>query len=238
MLWALATINCFNNMSESDDDLPAKFIQVVGGPRPTSSKPQVYDPSRHGLFNFEGSSEDEAEAEPEASLATMATTPRHVRPSFDALNSTGRGHYSRQTAAQKLSHADQAHAAWNAVQTFALAGACRPDCSLECENRLTRDDMFCCIEASYGMITWVSEADLKVSKRQIGVAYGKLTEHESHQGRCALRVVHPLTRPARHVRVVYPLPRPARHAGVVHPLPRLARHARVIHPRTRPSRRT
>ena len=170
-------------MSESEDDLPTSVFQTVGGARPFSSEPLVYDESRHGLFNFEGSSEDEDEA----SQASVAT-PLYARPNLDALNSSGRGRYNREAAAKKLGHADQAHAAWNSVFLSALAGACRPDCPHRCTDRLSREEMFSCIGESYGVIAWISEAELKVAKRRPGVVYGKLTEHDGDQGRWALRM--------------------------------------------------
>jgi len=97
-------------------------------------------------------------------------------------NSTGRGRYSRDAASKRGSHADQGRACWEKVQSSVLAGACEDSCALGCQNQLGRNDLFLCVEQSYGTIAWVSEASLKVSHRKKDLAYGARVEHEGEAG--------------------------------------------------------
>ena len=97
-----------------------------------------------------------------------------------ALSMSGRGRHSRHTAAPKLSHADQARQYQLAIETAALAGACH--CPRKCPDRLKRNEMYQCLELSYGTISFISDADLKVSKRQSSIAYGKATVVEGIAG--------------------------------------------------------
>ena len=148
----MLTILCalmLSSSDESDGDFPASCIQQLGASR--------IDPGRNGLPL---DSDDEVE------------TPARV-PDWNRSNTTGRGRHSRDGAATKLTHADQAHAAWEAVQSTALAGACDTSCPFGCEDRLQRNEMFLCVESSYGTIAWVSDAALRVSKRQPTISYGK-----------------------------------------------------------------
>lgn len=149
---SMLTILCalmLSSSDESDGDFPASCIQQLGASR--------IDPGRNGLPL---DSDDEVE------------TPARV-PDWNRSNTTGRGRHSRDGAATKLTHADQAHAAWEAVQSTALAGACDTSCPFGCEDRLQRNEMFLCVESSYGTIAWVSDAALRVSKRQPTISYGK-----------------------------------------------------------------
>lgn len=148
----MLTILCalmLSSSDESDGDFPASCIQQLGASR--------IDPGRNGLPL---DSDDEVE------------TPARV-PDWNRSNTTGRGRHSRDGAATKLTHADQAHATWEAVQSTALAGACDTSCPFGCEDRLQRNEMFLCVESSYGTIAWVSDAALRVSKRQPTISYGK-----------------------------------------------------------------
>ena len=98
-----------------------------------------------------------------------------------ALDVSSRGRYSRSTTAQKQRHADQARQYQLAVETSALAGVC--SCTRKCPDRLHRNDMYQCIEFSYGTISFVTDDALKISKRQSGIAYGKATQFEETAGR-------------------------------------------------------
>ena len=138
-----------SSSDESEGEIPEFCINRLSASR--------IDPGRNGLPL---DSDDDVE------------TPTRV-PDWDRSNTTGRGRHSRDATATKLNHADQAHAAWEAVQSTALAGACDTSCPFGCEDRLQRNEMFLCIESSYGSIAWVSDATLRVSKRQPTTAYGK-----------------------------------------------------------------
>ena len=111
------------------------------------------------------------------------SAPRAGRTDWSELNATSRGKYSRDTASKKSTHADQGRACWEKVQRSALAGACDPQCSLNCQNRFGRNELFICVEYSYGTIAWVSETDLKVSHRKPHLSYGALLEDEGERGR-------------------------------------------------------
>ena len=147
-----------SSSDESEGDVAPSWILRRGASR--------VDPGHYGLPL---DNDDEVE------------TPTRV-PEWDRSNTTGRGRHSREGAATRLSHADQAHAAWEAVQSSALAGACEASCQFRCEDRLQRDEMFTCIEYSYGTIEWVSAAALKVSKRQATIAYGKECVRDGEAG--------------------------------------------------------
>jgi hypothetical protein len=146
---ATLVVLMLSSSDESDGDVAPSCIRRLGTSR--------VDPGRYGLPL---DSDDEVE------------TPTRV-PEWDRSNTTGRGRHSREGAATRLNHADQAHATWEAVQSSALAGACEASCLFRCEDRLQRNEMFTCIESSYGTIQWISDAALKVSKRQPTTAYGK-----------------------------------------------------------------
>ena len=147
-----------SSSDESEGDVDPSWIRRPGASR--------VDPGRDGLPLDSGDAVE---------------TPTRV-PEWDRSNTTGRGRHSREGAATRLSHADQAHAAWEVVQSSALAGACEASCQFRCEHRLTRDEMFTCIESSYGTIEWVSAAALKVSKRQATIAYGKECVRDGEAG--------------------------------------------------------
>ena len=158
---SMLTILCalmLSSSDESDGDFPASCIQQLGASR--------IDPGRNGLPL---DSDDEVE------------TPTRV-PNWNRCSTTSRGRHSRDGAATKLTHADQAHAAWEAVQSTALAGACDASCPFGCEDRLKRNEMFLCIESSYGAIEWVSNAALRVSKRQPTTSYGKESVRDGEAG--------------------------------------------------------
>ena len=94
-----------------------------------------------------------------SATVTSRVQRRLVRPRSQrqaaVVDATRQGSYSREDAAKKRTHADQARAAFWRVQSSALAGACESTCTLGCENRVTRDELFGCLEASYGMISWI-----------------------------------------------------------------------------------
>ena len=151
-----------SSSDESEGEIPEFCINRLSASR--------IDPGRNGLPL---DSDDEVE------------TPTRV-PDWDRSNTTGRGRHSRDGAATKLTHADQAHAAWEAVHSTALAGACDASCPFGCEDRLQRNEMFLCIESSYGAIAWVSDAALTVSKRQPTISYGKEAVRDGVAGLCSM----------------------------------------------------
>ena len=77
-------------------------------------------------------------------------------------NSTTRGTHSRENAAVRQSHADQAKKYHDIIRERALAGVCSPGCVFSCPSTLNRNEMFQCFEYSYGTLAWLSDAALNV----------------------------------------------------------------------------
>jgi hypothetical protein len=101
----------------------------------------------------------------------------------------GRGRYNRCGHKTRVSHADQAREALEAVQASMLAGACDKGCSRGCEGRFTRNEILLAIEHSYGVIKWVSNETLAVEKKKKSLAYGVGTVDENgQQGRWSTTV--------------------------------------------------
>ena len=116
----------------SEGEMPAQYIQGVGGPR-TEDRERPFDPARHLLMSASSDSEDDVERAA-ATPAQPDATPAQPERSWPALNSTGRGKYCRVTP--KLSHAEQRHAYLVVVNSSALAGKCTPGCNLGCQGRV------------------------------------------------------------------------------------------------------
>ena len=145
---------------------PSAFVSHTHA-APAQSQPQPSSPAGEA-----SSSDDDGDG----------SAPRTGCSDWSQLNVTSRGRYSRDTASKRSTHADQGRVCWQKVQSSALAGACDPQCPLGCQDRFGRNELFLCVEYSYGKIAWISEADLKVSHRKADLTYGALVEHESERG--------------------------------------------------------
>ena len=172
MLWWCSLLMATTSSDESELEFAPECVKTFGA---ADAQRLQFDPARHAVFSDGDFSDGDFSGAEAAGTA--------AQPAPAVVNATGQGSYSREDAAKKRTHADQARAAFWRVQSSALAGACESTCTLGCENRVTRDELFSCIEASYGMISWISAADLKVSKRKPSLSYGKDVEHEGESGR-------------------------------------------------------
>ena len=158
-----------SSAEESDDEPPACCFFQAADP-PQASELLAYNPDHH----FDMPLEEEAEEAPAAHNATH---------DWSAVSNTSRGGYSRDGAAKRGSHADQAHGFWETVSSTALAGACKPGCAVDCTGRVSRNEMLTCIAASYGTVTFTSDEQLKIEKRRPGNSYGKNIQHDGEAGR-------------------------------------------------------
>lgn len=159
---AIFCVLMLGSSDESEGEVPSFCIRQLGAAR--------IDPARNGLPL---DSDDDVDETPCA-------------PNWDRSNTTGRGQHSHESAAVKLTHADQAHAAWEVVQSSALAGACGAGCTFGCEDCLQRNEMFTCLESCYETIAWVSADALKVLKRQATISYGKEGVRDGEAGPCSV----------------------------------------------------
>ena len=153
-----------SSAEESDDEPPACCFFQAADP-PQASELLAYNPDHHFEMPLEA---------PAAHNATH---------DWSAVSNTSRGGYSRDGAAKRGSHADQAHGFWETVSSTALAGACKPGCALDCTGRVSRNEMLTCIAASYGTVTFTSDEQLKIEKRRPGNSYGKNIQHDGEAGR-------------------------------------------------------
>ena len=108
-----------SSSDESEGDVSPSWIRRPGAPR--------VDPGRDGLPLDSGDAVE---------------TPTRV-PEWDRSNTTGRGRHSREGAATRLSHADQAHAAWEVATTlrpgdFPSLLLLKPNCLL-CDLSITKN---------------------------------------------------------------------------------------------------
>jgi hypothetical protein len=133
--------------SSSEEDIfeESHFRRSVGVPAAARREPAA------SCFLYSDASDDDGCA------------PRRAT-SMDDMNSTSRGKYSRTSATKKQPHADQAAAYRQVIESSSLRNVCNSDCTFDCSNCLTRNEMYKCLENSYGTIEWISDETLKVRR--------------------------------------------------------------------------
>ena len=154
--------------------------------RPTNSTPRGHSMLLSAVLIMaascsESESEDMPVARPEPGVRARCARPFCTHLSDDGsdddeeqrrrpwheINTTRRGSYDWSTdRGKKVSHAVQAHESLEAVRATALAGTCSSGCMFDCTGTLSRNEMLQCVEHSYGITSWISDATLQVHARK------------------------------------------------------------------------